>query len=118
MAHMGGSASAEIDAPLDEVWAVVEDVLSAPDWQGGVVGMEALETDAEGRATLVETENDIKVRREDQGALRLRRPDEPSWTQEKATSSRSRARGRSRTSAAAARRRPTSSTATRAACWA
>jgi hypothetical protein len=59
---MGGSASAEIDAPLDEVWAVVEDVLSAPDWQGGLVGMRALETDDEGRATLVESENDIKVR--------------------------------------------------------
>ena len=62
MAHMGGSASAEIDAPLEEVWAVVEDVLTAPDWQGGLVGMRALETDDEGRATLVETENDIKVR--------------------------------------------------------
>ena len=62
MAHMGGSASAEIDAPLEEVWAVVEDVLSAPDWQGGLVAMTALETDDEGRPTLVETENDIKVR--------------------------------------------------------
>ena len=62
MAHMGGSASAEIDAPLEEVWTVVEDVLSAPDWQGGLVDMRALETDDEGRPTLVETENDIKVR--------------------------------------------------------
>jgi hypothetical protein len=63
MGHLGGSASAEIDAPLEEVWAVVEDVLSAPDWQGGLVGITALERDDEGRATLVETENDIKVRR-------------------------------------------------------
>ena len=62
MAKMGGSASAEIDAPLDEVWAVVEDVLSAPDWQGGLVGITALETDDQGRPTLVESENDIKVR--------------------------------------------------------
>ena len=62
MAHMGGCASADIDAPLEEVWAVIEDVLSAPDWQGGLVAMKALETDDEGRATLVETENDIKVR--------------------------------------------------------
>ena len=62
MAHMGGSASAEIDAPLEEVWAVVADVLTAPDWQGGLVAMRALETDDEGQATLVETENDIKVR--------------------------------------------------------
>ena len=62
MANMGGSATAEIDAPLEEVWEVVEDVLSAPDWQGGLVAMRALETDDEGRPTLVETENDIKVR--------------------------------------------------------
>ena len=63
MANMGGSASAEIEAPIDEVWAVVEDVLSAPDWQGGLVSIRSLETDAEGRATLVESENDIKVKR-------------------------------------------------------
>ena len=53
----------EIDAPIAEVWAVVEDVLIAPEWQGGLDSMTALETDDEGRATLVETENDIKVRR-------------------------------------------------------
>jgi carbon monoxide dehydrogenase subunit G len=63
MAHLGGTASAEIDAPLDRVWAVVEDVLSAPDWQGGLDRMTALEHDPGGRPTLVETENDIKVRR-------------------------------------------------------
>ena len=32
MGHMGGTASAEIDAPIEEVWAVVEDVLTAPEW--------------------------------------------------------------------------------------
>jgi hypothetical protein len=63
MANLGGSANSEIEAPLDEVWAIVEDVLSAPDWQGGLDAMTALEHDAEGRPTLVETENDIKVRR-------------------------------------------------------
>jgi carbon monoxide dehydrogenase subunit G len=62
MAHMGGSASAEIDAPLEEVWSVVEDVESAPDWQGGLIAIRPLETDDEGRPTLVESENDIKVR--------------------------------------------------------
>ena len=62
MAKMGGSASAEIDAPLDEVWAVVEDVVTAPDWQGGLVSVTPIETDDQGRPTLVESENDIKVR--------------------------------------------------------
>ena len=84
MAHMGGSASEEIDAPLDEVWAVVEDVISAPEWQGGLDKMTALERDGDGRATLVETENDIKVRTV---KTRVRFDYEPptrlSWEQEK-----------------------------------
>jgi len=84
MAHMGGSASAEIDAPVDEVWAVVEDVLTAPDWQGGLVAMSALERDAAGRPTLVETENDIKVRHvKTRVRFRYEPPTRLSWTQEK-----------------------------------
>lgn len=84
MAHMGGSASEEIDAPLDEVWAVVEDVLTAPDWQGGLVAMSALEHDSEGRPTLVETENDIKVRHvKTQVRFAYDGPTQLSWTQEK-----------------------------------
>src|SRR6476646_10974896 len=62
MAHMGGTASAEIEAPVEEVWEVVEDVLIAPEWQGGLVSMSALERDGDGRPTLVETESDIKVK--------------------------------------------------------
>jgi carbon monoxide dehydrogenase subunit G len=84
MANLGGSASVEIDAPLEQVWAVVEDVMTAPEWQGGLDGMSALERDAEDRPTLVETENDIKVKRikahvrfDYEGPTRL------SWTQEK-----------------------------------
>jgi hypothetical protein len=83
MAHLGGSASSEIEAPLKEVWAVVEAVPSAPEWQGGLDAMTALERDADGRVTLVETENDLKVRRVKarvrfryEGPLRLE------WTQE------------------------------------
>jgi uncharacterized protein YndB with AHSA1/START domain len=84
MAHMGGSASAEIDAPLDDVWEVVADVLTAPDWQGGLVAMSALEHDADGRPTLVETENDIKVRRvKTRVRFRYEPPTRLSWTQEK-----------------------------------
>jgi carbon monoxide dehydrogenase subunit G len=84
MAHMGGSASEEIDAPIADVWAVVEDVLTAPDWQSGVVDMEALEKDAEGRATLVEVENDAKVRRvKSKVRFRYEAPTRLSWNQEK-----------------------------------
>ena len=84
MAHLGGSASAEIDAPLSEVWAVVEDVMSAPEWQGGLDSIEALERDAEQRATLVETENDIKVRRiKAHVRFNYQAPTRLSWKQEK-----------------------------------
>jgi uncharacterized protein YndB with AHSA1/START domain len=84
MAHMGGSASAEIDAPVDEVWRVVEDVLTAPDWQGGVVAISALEWDAEKRATLVEIENDVKVRHvKTRVRFRYEPPTVLSWEQEK-----------------------------------
>ncbi len=84
MGRMGGTASAEIDAPLGEVWAVVEDVLTAPEWQGGLVSMSALERDDEGRATLVETENDIKVRKvKTHVRFRYDGPELLSWTQEK-----------------------------------
>ena len=62
MGKMTGSASAEIEAPIDEVWAVVEDVESAPEWQDGMNTMVALERDGDGRATLCETESDAKVR--------------------------------------------------------
>jgi carbon monoxide dehydrogenase subunit G len=83
MAHLGGSASSEIEAPLEEVWAVVEDVLTAPEWQGGLDAMSALERDASGRATLVETENDIKVRRiKARVRFTYAAPERLGWTQE------------------------------------
>ncbi len=84
MAPLIGSSTAEIDAPLEQVWALVEDVERAPDWQGGLKAMHVLERDSEGRAILCETESDAKVRTvksivrfryEAPGALR--------WSQEK-----------------------------------
>jgi uncharacterized protein YndB with AHSA1/START domain len=84
MGNLGGSASVEIDAPLAKVWEVVEDVMTAPEWQGGLDGMTMLEHDASGRPTLVETENDIKVRRiKAHVRFSYERPTRLSWTQEK-----------------------------------
>lgn len=59
---MSGTASGEIEAPLDRVWSVIEDTASAPEWQGGMDSMEVIERDAEGRPELVETRTDAKVR--------------------------------------------------------
>lgn len=59
---ISGSSSAEIDAPIEEVWKVVEDVVAAPGWQDGLKDVEELERDASGRVTLVESHSDAKVR--------------------------------------------------------
>jgi ribosome-associated toxin RatA of RatAB toxin-antitoxin module len=84
MAHMGGSASAEIEAPIEQVWMVVEDVLTAPDWQGGLVAVRPLERDEAGRPTLVESESDVKVKHvKTQVRFRYEPPARLSWTQEK-----------------------------------
>jgi carbon monoxide dehydrogenase subunit G len=83
MGHLAGSASAEIDAPLEEVWAVLEDVIAAPEWQGGLDKVTALERDAAGRPTLVDSESDIKVRRiKSRVRIRYEGPTRLSWTQE------------------------------------
>jgi uncharacterized membrane protein len=62
MASLTGTSTAEIDAPLDQVWALVEDVERAPDWQGGLKAIHVLERDDEGRPHLCEAETDAKVR--------------------------------------------------------
>jgi ribosome-associated toxin RatA of RatAB toxin-antitoxin module len=62
MATITGSSTAEIEAPIEQVWDVVADVLSAPEWQDGLKDMEELERDADGRVTLVESASDAKVR--------------------------------------------------------
>jgi len=62
MAVLTGSSTAEVDAPLEQVWALVEDVERAPEWQGGLKRMHALERDDEGHAILCQAEADAKVR--------------------------------------------------------
>ena len=62
MGTITGSSVAEIEAPLDQVWAIVEDVLSAPEWQGGLKDMLERDRDADGHVTLAESHSDAKVR--------------------------------------------------------
>lgn len=84
MANLTGSSTAEIDAPLDRVWALVQDVESAPEWQGGLKSMHALERDGDGRATRCEAETDAKVKTV-KSIVRFtyEGPDTLRWTQEK-----------------------------------
>ena len=62
MGVLGGEASVEIEADIEELWAIVEDVETAPDWQDGLEEMNVLERDAEGRCVLAESVNDAKVK--------------------------------------------------------
>ena len=84
MGQLGGEASAEIEAPIDEVWAVVEDVAAAPEWQEGLERMEVLEADADGRVLLANSTSDAKVRHV---TTRVRfsydEPHRVAWKQEK-----------------------------------
>lgn len=57
-----GSSTAEINARIDRVWALVQDVERASEWQGGLKALRALDHDDQGRVTLCESESDAKVR--------------------------------------------------------
>ena len=84
MGNITGSSTAEIDAPLERVWALVEDVESAPEWQGGLKSVQAIEHDADGRPTLCESQSDAKVRTiKSTVRFSYDAPTRLSWTQEK-----------------------------------
>lgn len=84
MAPLTGSESIEIDAPMDRCFEIAADVDTIAEWQDGVVGVEVLERDAEGRALVAEITNDAKVRTV---KVRVRfaydAPNGLSWKQEK-----------------------------------
>jgi ribosome-associated toxin RatA of RatAB toxin-antitoxin module len=84
MGAMSGSASTEIDAPIAVVWAIVQDVASAPAWQRGVDSMRVLEHDRDGRATRAETVTDAKIKVfTSQLAFIYEAPARVSWVQER-----------------------------------
>jgi ribosome-associated toxin RatA of RatAB toxin-antitoxin module len=84
MANLTGSSTADIDAPLERVWALVKDVETAPEWQGGLKALRALERDGQGRANLCESESDAKVRTiKSVVRFSYEEPTRLSWKQEK-----------------------------------
>jgi carbon monoxide dehydrogenase subunit G len=84
MGKITGSSTEEINAPIEDVWAVVEDVVSAPEWQNGLKDVEELERDKDGHVTLVESSNDAKVRTiKSTVRFNYAAPSRLSWTQEK-----------------------------------
>ena len=79
-----GDRSVEIDAPIERCFDIAADIEGAPKWQGSLKDVEVLSKDAEGRAEVVETESDAKVKRV---KTRLRfsydKPSRIEWVQEK-----------------------------------
>src|SRR3954469_3298458 len=84
MGNITGDRSVEIEAPIERVFDIAADIENAPEWQGSLKDVEVLESGADGRAEVVETESDAKVKTV---KARLRFSyDEPTridWTQEK-----------------------------------
>jgi len=84
MGRISASHTVKIDAPLADVYAVAADVPGAVEWNPALDKVDVIETDDQGRATLVETEADVKVKKS-KSILRFSY-DEPNgltWVQEK-----------------------------------
>jgi uncharacterized protein YndB with AHSA1/START domain len=60
MTLLSGSSSAEIEAPIERCWAVVQDVAGHQRWQRGLERVEVVERDSEGRVLVCDTVNDAK----------------------------------------------------------
>jgi uncharacterized membrane protein len=61
MAKLSDSARTEIEAPIESVWAIVQDVAAWPEWQATLGSLDILDTDDDGRATHCAVEFDAKV---------------------------------------------------------
>lgn len=62
MSGLGGTASGEIDAPIEEVWATVTDVATIAAWQDGIVSCTPVDTNAAGEVVRAELVADAKVK--------------------------------------------------------
>jgi len=81
---ISGSATTEIDAPIQTVYEIAADAAGATRWQPEIKSTEVLERDAQGQQVLVEMETDLKVKTVD--VIMRFSYDEPSglsWSQQK-----------------------------------
>ena len=84
MGNLTAERSIEIDAPLEEVYEIIADLDSTPEWQEAMISIDVLERDEEGRVELADIKSDAKVK---QVTNRMRftydPPDGINWFQEK-----------------------------------
>jgi carbon monoxide dehydrogenase subunit G len=84
MGTIDGQSTAEIDAPIERVWELVEDVERGPDWQGGMKKLTGVERDGDQRVLLADVEVDAKVRTlHSQVRFTYQSPSRLSWVQER-----------------------------------
>ena len=84
MGRLTASHTVEIEAPRERCWEVAADLPNAPTWNPSMKTVDVIEKDAEGRATLVETEADAVVKTS-KSVLRFDYSGKPSgltWKQE------------------------------------
>ena len=62
MGLITGDRSVDIDAPIDECFAIAADIEGAPEWQGSLKEVDVLERDEDGRPLVVDTVSDAKVK--------------------------------------------------------
>ena len=62
MGVIEGTATAEIDAPIEECYRHAADVDTIDQWQSGVQHVEVVERDGQGRALVAKISTDAKVR--------------------------------------------------------
>lgn len=84
MGKLGGEASIELDAPIADVWPVVEDVARSAEWQEGLEEVNVLDRDGAGRVVRAETVSDAKVRQvRSTVTFTYDEPRQVAWRQEK-----------------------------------
>ncbi len=84
MGMLEADRTVEIEAPLARCYEIVSDLDSTPEWQDSMISLEVLERDREGRAALVETVSDAKVKQvTSRISFSYHPPDEMRWEQEK-----------------------------------
>ncbi len=65
MGAVSGSETVSINAPIDQVLAVVRDIPGQVDWFPGCVSAQVLSTDADGRPSRARQVNDVKVAKDE-----------------------------------------------------
>lgn len=80
---ISGHASADIAAPIEAVWAVVQDVERWAEWQGTLGHVDALARDANERVSRCEVQIDAKIQKiRLELAVSYDAPSRLSWTRE------------------------------------